>query len=67
MLVEYSDGAGRTGTYCLIDLVLQRITIQGNIKQVDVAASVEHLRDYRPDMIKAKVYHFNSLYDNITL
>jgi len=24
-IVHYSDGSGRTGTYCLIDLVLNRI------------------------------------------
>ena len=49
-----SDGAGRSGTYALVDLVLRRVT-QGNLKELNVAATAEHLRDYRPEMIRSKV------------
>ena len=49
-----SDGVGRSGTYALVDLVLRRVT-QGNLKELNVAATAEHLRDYRPEMIRSKV------------
>ncbi|CAH8501703.1 unnamed protein product [Schistosoma turkestanicum] len=50
MIIQY-DGCGRTGAYILLDLALNRI-IKG-IKEIDIAASLEHLRDQRPNMIKS--------------
>ncbi|KAK4471432.1 hypothetical protein MN116_004860 [Schistosoma mekongi] len=50
IVVHCSDGCGRTGAYILLDLVLNRIT--KSIKEIDIAASLEHLRDQRPNMIK---------------
>ncbi|VDP43420.1 unnamed protein product [Schistosoma mattheei] len=50
MLEFRRDGCGRTGAYILLDLVLNRIT--KGVKEIDIAASLEHLRDQRPDMIK---------------
>lgn len=48
----YSDGAGRTGTYCLIDMVLNRMT--KGAKEIDIAATLEHIRDQRPNMVATK-------------
>ncbi|XP_029158182.1 uncharacterized protein LOC114930532 isoform X2 [Nylanderia fulva] len=52
IVVHCSDGAGRTGTYCLIDMVLNRM-IKG-AKEIDIAATLEHIRDQRPDMVATK-------------
>ncbi len=41
-----SDGVGRTGTYILIDMVLSRI--EKGAKEIDIAATLEFLRDQRP-------------------
>lgn len=54
IVVHCSDGCGRTGSYCLVDLVLNRIA-KGTVKEVDVGATVEHLRDQRIGMVKTKV------------
>jgi len=53
MLVHCSDGAGRTGTYVLIDLVLSRM-LKG-VKEMDIAATLEHLRDQRAGVVSSKV------------
>lgn len=45
IVVHCNNGGGRSGTYCLMDMVLNRIT--KGIKQLDVAASLEHLREQR--------------------
>ncbi|CAH8557018.1 unnamed protein product [Schistosoma rodhaini] len=50
IVVHCCDGCGRTGAYILLDLVLNRIT--KGVKEIDIAASLEHLRDQRPNMIK---------------
>jgi len=52
ILIHCSDGAGRSGTYCLIDMVLNRIT--KGAKEIDIAATLEHIRDQRMDMVKTK-------------
>lgn len=53
MCVEYySDGAGRAGTYCLIDMVLNRMA--KGAKEIDIAATLEHIRDQRPAMVATK-------------
>eukprot|EP00118_Oscarella_pearsei_P003050 m.12712 g.12712 ORF g.12712 m.12712 type:complete len:591 (+) comp24247_c1_seq1:1166-2938(+) len=53
IVVHDSAGIGRTGTYILIDIVLNRV--QGSkIKEIDLAATVEHLRDQRMQMVKNK-------------
>lgn len=48
----FSDGAGRTGTYCLIDMVLNRMA--KGAKEIDIAAALEHIRDQRPGMVSTK-------------
>ncbi|CAG5896057.1 unnamed protein product [Menidia menidia] len=61
-----SDGAGRSGTYILIDMVLNRMA-KGNdqwlpfhsfclkrAKEIDIAATLEHLRDQRAGMVQTK-------------
>lgn len=53
---------GRTGTFILIDMILNKI-IKG-AKEIDLAATVEYLRDQRIDMIKNKVIYYHSSYYN---
>ncbi|ESO09789.1 hypothetical protein HELRODRAFT_92046 [Helobdella robusta] len=50
--VHCSDGAGRTGTYCLIDMTLNRLS--KGAKEIDIAAALEHLRDQRVNMVRTK-------------
>lgn len=45
ILVHCSDGAGRSGTYTLIDIILERI--KNGAKEIDPRATLEHLRDQR--------------------
>ncbi|XP_059827864.1 receptor-type tyrosine-protein phosphatase N2 isoform X2 [Hypanus sabinus] len=52
IIVHCSDGAGRTGTYILIDMVLNRMG--KGAKEIDIAATLEHLRDQRPVMVQTK-------------
>ncbi|XP_064456124.1 receptor-type tyrosine-protein phosphatase N2-like [Ornithodoros turicata] len=52
IVVHCSDGIGRTGTYCLIDMVLNRMA--KGAKEIDIAATLEHLRDQRAGMVKTK-------------
>lgn len=52
IVVHCSDGAGRTGTYCLIDMVLNRM--MKGAKEIDIAATLEHIRDQRPNMVATK-------------
>ncbi|TRY66343.1 hypothetical protein DNTS_024333 [Danionella cerebrum] len=47
-----SDGAGRSGTYILIDMVLNKMS--KGAKEIDIAATLEHLRDQRPNMVQTK-------------
>ncbi|KAH7639486.1 tyrosine phosphatase IA-2 [Dermatophagoides farinae] len=51
IVVHCSDGVGRTGTYILIDMVLNRL-VKG-AKEIDIAASLEHVRDQRMAMVKS--------------
>ncbi len=44
-----SDGVGRTGTYIMIDMVLNKIT--KGAKEIDLAATLEFMRDQRQKMI----------------
>ncbi|NXG81373.1 PTPRN protein, partial [Stercorarius parasiticus] len=50
--VSCSDGAGRTGTYILVDMVLNRMA--KGVKEIDIAATLEHIRDQRPGMVQTK-------------
>lgn len=45
MIIHCSDGVGRSGTYVLIDMVLNRM-MKGS-KEIDIAATLEHIRDQR--------------------
>lgn len=64
VLVHCTNGAGRTGTYCLIDVVANRIckgtislqlrTLRQpfiGVKELNIAGSLEHLRDQRMAMV----------------
>uniref|UniRef100_A0A8D1MEU9 Protein tyrosine phosphatase receptor type N n=1 Tax=Sus scrofa TaxID=9823 RepID=A0A8D1MEU9_PIG len=53
IIVHCSDGAGRTGTYILIDMVLNRMA--KGVKEIDIAATLEHVRDQRPGLVRSKV------------
>ncbi|XP_071156747.1 receptor-type tyrosine-protein phosphatase N2-like isoform X2 [Mytilus edulis] len=52
VVVHCSDGCGRTGTYCLVDMVLNRMA--KGAKEIDIAATLEHIRDQRMDTVKTK-------------
>ena len=56
-LFIYSDGSGRTGCYCLLDMVLNRMS--KGAKEIDIAATLEHIRDQRMNMVKTKVCLMN--------
>ncbi|NXN93040.1 PTPR2 phosphatase, partial [Rhinopomastus cyanomelas] len=51
-VVVHCDGAGRSGTYILIDMVLNKMA--KGAKEIDIAATLEHLRDQRPAMVQTK-------------
>ncbi|KAM9447935.1 uncharacterized protein ACWYII_013273 [Salvelinus alpinus] len=52
IIVHCSDGIGRTGTYILIDMVLNRMA--KGVKEIDIAATLEHIRDQRPNLVRTK-------------
>ncbi|XP_074659356.1 receptor-type tyrosine-protein phosphatase N2-like [Tubulanus polymorphus] len=52
IVVHCSDGSGRSGTYCLIDMVLNRMS--KGAKEIDISATLEHIRDQRMTMVKTK-------------
>ena len=52
IVIHCSDGVDRSGAYCLIDLVLNRMA--KGVKEIDIAATLEHLRDQRVDMVRTK-------------
>jgi receptor-type tyrosine-protein phosphatase N len=52
IVAHCSDGTGRTGTYALIDMVLNRMS--KGAKEIDIAATLEHIRDQRLGMVKTK-------------
>ncbi|KAF5902983.1 Receptor-type tyrosine-protein phosphatase-like N, partial [Clarias magur] len=52
IIVHCSDGAGRTGTCILINMVLNKMA--KGAKEIDIAATLEHLRDQRPGMVQTK-------------
>lgn len=51
-LILHSDGVGRSGTYVLIDMVLNRMT--KGCKEIDIAATLEHIRDQRGGMVQTR-------------
>ncbi|NXG43711.1 PTPRN protein, partial [Psilopogon haemacephalus] len=46
------SGLCRTGTYILVDMVLNRMA--KGVKEIDIAATLEHIRDQRPGMVQTK-------------
>ncbi|XP_053361437.1 receptor-type tyrosine-protein phosphatase N2 [Clarias gariepinus] len=50
--IHCSDGSGRSGTYILIDMVLNKMA--KGAKEIDIAATLEHLRDQRAGMVHTK-------------
>ena len=50
IVVHCSDGVGRSGTYVLIDMVLNRLS--KGCKEIDIAATLEHVRDQRGGMVQ---------------
>uniref|UniRef100_A0A1B6DJL1 Receptor-type tyrosine-protein phosphatase N2 n=1 Tax=Clastoptera arizonana TaxID=38151 RepID=A0A1B6DJL1_9HEMI len=52
IVVHCSDGVGRTGTYCLLDMVLNRMS--KGAKEIDIAATLEHIRDQRGNSVATK-------------
>lgn len=52
IVVHGSTGAGRTGAYILLDLVLGRM--HKGAREIDIAATLEHLRDQRAGLVSTK-------------
>lgn len=52
IVVHCSDGVGRTGCYLLLDMVLNRIS--KGAKEIDIAATLEHIRDQRAGAVCTK-------------
>lgn len=52
IIIHCSDGVGRSGTFVLIDMVLNRMT-KGS-KEIDIAATLEHIRDQRSGMVQTR-------------
>lgn len=52
IIVHCNDGTARTGTYILIDMVLNRMA--KGVKEIDIAAALEHIRDQRPGLVRTK-------------
>jgi len=52
MIIHCSDGVGRSGTYVLCDMVLNRM-MKGS-KEIDIAATLEHIRDQRAGMVQTR-------------
>ncbi|KAF7636356.1 hypothetical protein Mgra_00004137 [Meloidogyne graminicola] len=50
ILVHCTNGSGRTGTYIMIDMTAKRIN--KGVKELNLAASLEHLRDQRMKMVE---------------
>lgn len=48
----HSDGVSRTGSYCLLDMVLNRMA--KGAKEIDIAATLEHIRDQRSGAVATK-------------
>ena len=51
-MVHGSGGAGRTGAYILLDLVLGRMN--KGAREIDIAATLEHLRDQRAGLVATR-------------
>jgi len=47
-----SDGSGRTGTFCAINIALERVKLDGTI---DMFQTVRRLRTQRPLMVQTAV------------
>jgi len=52
IVVHCSDGCGRAGTYCLVDMVLNKMA--KGAKEIDMAATLEHMRDQRMALVETK-------------
>ncbi|XP_055685067.1 receptor-type tyrosine-protein phosphatase N2 isoform X2 [Lutzomyia longipalpis] len=52
IVVHSSNGAGRTGAYILLDLVLARMN--KGAREIDIAATLEHLRDQRAALVATR-------------
>uniref|UniRef100_A0A8C4X0R7 Receptor-type tyrosine-protein phosphatase-like N n=1 Tax=Eptatretus burgeri TaxID=7764 RepID=A0A8C4X0R7_EPTBU len=52
IIVHCSDGSGHSGTYILLDMVLNRVA--KGTKEIDIAATLEFIRDQRPKMVETK-------------
>lgn len=52
VVVHGSYGAGRTGAYILLDLVLGRMS--KGAREIDIAATLEHLRDQRAGLVATR-------------
>lgn len=63
ILVQCSDGIGRSGAYILIDMVINKI-VRG-AKEIDLSATLEYLRDQRAQIVNKK-YLYEYAFEAIT-
>ncbi|OAF69428.1 hypothetical protein A3Q56_02828 [Intoshia linei] len=66
-IIHCSNGAGRSGLFILIDIVINRI--MKGVKQLDISATLEHLRDQRRNVIETKnqfEFAFTSIAEQVT-
>uniref|UniRef100_A0A0K0FXV4 IA2 (inferred by orthology to a C. elegans protein) n=1 Tax=Strongyloides venezuelensis TaxID=75913 RepID=A0A0K0FXV4_STRVS len=67
ILVHCSEGLGRTGAYLLLDITANRIT--SGVKEINMAASLEYLRDNRNGAVKTEEQYkmvFSCLAEEVT-
>ncbi|CEF68595.1 IA-2 ortholog [Strongyloides ratti] len=67
ILVHCSEGLGRTGAYLLLDMIANRIT--SGVKEINMAASLEYLRDNRNGAVKTEEQYkmvFSCLAEEVT-
>ena len=50
--VSYSDGCGRTGTFCAIVTTIERVKLENSL---DLIMTVRNLRAQRPEMVRNEV------------
>uniref|UniRef100_A0A0N5A1R7 Protein-tyrosine-phosphatase n=1 Tax=Parastrongyloides trichosuri TaxID=131310 RepID=A0A0N5A1R7_PARTI len=67
ILVHCSEGLGRTGAYLLLDMTANRIT--SGVKEINMAASLEYLRDNRNGAVNTEEQYkmvFSCLAEEVT-
>uniref|UniRef100_H2YIC7 Tyrosine-protein phosphatase non-receptor type 20 n=1 Tax=Ciona savignyi TaxID=51511 RepID=H2YIC7_CIOSA len=62
IIVHCSDGAGRSGVFCALNNLIQRLRAED---EIDVFRTVKDLRDMRPHMVRSFVSFISSLHFDV--